>query len=329
MIRKFVIPVLSSLLLCASSSWALDLVPFQVRNLSPTTLVYNLAIAEPARQPAAGHASIRLGFDLANLSSLNDSGGESILLDGQTSVTTLGLRYALSDQLQFGVDVRWVQHKEGFLDNFVADWHSFFGLPNGDRDNLPEDQLAYHYQLDGLDRVSLLDETSGIGDLRLLLAWQFKKTDQGAYALQAWVKAPTGDADKLTGSGAWDFSLALSAQRDFPLGDGRGAYWGGVGINRLGTGDGLAGDVEDWAGNGWLGAGWSPLDWLALKLQLDVHTALYDSRLAELGDSAVILTLGGTLGFSERTFLDIGVGEDLAVNASPDVSFHFSLGHRF
>jgi len=64
-------------------------------------------------------------------------------------------------------------------------------------------------------------------------------------------------------------------------------------------------------------------------LQVDSHSALYDSELDELGNPPLILTLGGTLGFSDRTSLDIGVGEDLAVNASPDVTFHLNLFHKF
>jgi hypothetical protein len=43
----------------------------------------------------------------------------------------------------------------------------------------------------------------------------------------------------------------------------------------------------------------------------------------------VILTLGGTLGLGDKTFLDIGVGEDLNVNASPDITFHLQLAHEF
>ena len=44
---------------------------------------------------------------------------------------------------------------------------------------------------------------------------------------------------------------------------------------------------------------------------------------------AVMLTMGGALGLSEKTLLEISVGEDLNVNASPDVTFHLNLAHRF
>jgi hypothetical protein len=313
----------------ATSSQALDLTPFPARNLSPTALVHGLSIAESPHLLPTGKTALHTSFDLANNASMNTRGNEEILLDGETYVATLGLRYGLNEQLQVGIDLPWVWHSKGFLDSFIGDWHDFFGLPNGDRDELKNDQLDYRYLRDAEERLRLQDETDSFGDLRLQLAWLLKATEQSAFTLQAQIKAPTGNADKLTGSEAWDLSLALSGQRDFPLGDGRGAVWGGFGISWLGDGEVLEEDVEDFAASGWLGVGWSPLDWLALKLQVDSHTALYDSDLGELGDPAVILTMGGTLGLGEQTTLDIGVGEDLNVNASPDVTFHLHLAHKF
>jgi hypothetical protein len=313
----------------ALPAWGLEMAPFPVRNFSPTALIHSLPIAETPYLLSTGKMALHTSFDLANHSSLNTNSNEAILLDGESYIATFGLRYGLSDTLQVGIDLPWVWHSEGFLDSFIGDWHDFFGFPNGDRDDLQDDQLNYLYFRDGEERLSLQDATNGLGDVRLLLAWQFKTTEQSAFSLQTQVKAPTGDADDLTGSEAWDVSLALSAQRNFPLGDGQGALWGGCGVSWLGDGKVIKEDVEDFAVNGWLGAGWSPLDWLALKVQIDSHTALYDSDLRELGDPAVIMTLGGTLGLGEKTLLDIGVGEDLSVNASPDVTLHLSLAHRF
>jgi hypothetical protein len=320
------------ILLTASTvlpAWSLEITPFQVRNFSPTALVHGLSIAETPRVLPAGATSLNTSFDLANNASVSTRTNDGILLDGESYIATLGLRYGLSDTLQLGIDLPWVWHSEGFMDSFISDWHDFFDLPNGDRDNLQDDQLNYLYSSKGKEHLGLQDETNGFGDLRLQLAWQFKATEQSAYTLRAQVKAPTGDANKLTGSEAWDISLALSAQRDFALGKGQGALWGGFGVSWLGDGDVLEDEVEDYAANGWIGAGWAPLNWLALKLQIDSHTALYDSNLTELGDPAVILTMGGTLALGEKTLLDIGVGEDLNVNASPDITFHLRLTHNF
>ncbi|MBE0575275.1 MAG: DUF3187 family protein [Desulfuromonadales bacterium] len=310
-------------------AWAVDLTPFTVRNLSPAALVHGLAVAEPARLTPPGRLSARLGFDIISNATLSDSANESILFDGESYVTTFGLRYGIAERLQIGLDLPWVAHTKGSFDSFVEDWHKFFGLPNGDRSHLPDDELTYAYANASGDQLLLDDESSGVGDARLLVAWQLLANQQSAASLFTSIKAPTGDADDLTGSGAWDVSIGLSAQRDFPLAQGYASVWGGLGGSWLGDGDVLENQAEDWAASVWAGAGWSPLDWLGLKLQLDSHSALYDSALDELGNPPLILTLGGTLGFGERTSLDIGVGEDLAVNASPDVTFHLNLVHKF
>jgi hypothetical protein len=51
---------------------ALDLVPFPVRNLSPTALVHGLPVAESAKLLDTGNKALITQFDLANNSSLWD-----------------------------------------------------------------------------------------------------------------------------------------------------------------------------------------------------------------------------------------------------------------
>ncbi len=85
-----------------------------------------------------------------------------------------------------------------------------------------------------------------------------------------------------------------------------------------------------WVGFGGLGVGWSPLRWLALKIQTNAHTPFYsDSDLRELNAVSAQLTVGGTLAFSDRTTLDLGVTEDIIVATAPDVVFHLNLRMKF
>jgi hypothetical protein len=313
----------------AFPAWGVELSPFSVRNLSPPTLVKGLPVAESVRVNQPGQFSARLGFDISNIASDNSQVDEAIVLDGETYVATIGLRYGLAEHLQIGIDTPWIWQNKGFLDGFIENFHDFFGLPNSDRDNMSKYKINYDYTHSDGDNFHLNDKSNGIGDIRLLATWQWLDMEQAAANLQASVKVPTGDADKFTGSGGWDISLALSAQRDFPLEKGSASIWGGVGASWLGDGDLLQDRVENWAASGWLGAGWSPLDWLGLKLQLDSNSALYDSELREIGKPALTLTMGGTIGLGEATALDIGVGEDLAVCRSQDVSFNLNLTHKF
>ena len=308
---------------------AVELTPFTVRNLAPPALVQSIAAAEPARLIPPGRLAIRFSLGLANNASINQDAGEQVTLDGETLVTTLGLRYGLTNRLQVGLEVPWIHHGPGNFDGFIRDWHDFFGLPNGDRNHLPEDQLDYSFAADNGGRLLLTEATDSLGDIRLLVAWQWLVDASRAASLHAAVKLPSGNDEDLTGNQAWNTSLGISAQQEFALARGEAAVWGGLAATWLGNGEVLPGRAEDWAINGWAGMGWSPLDWLAFKLQADSHSALYESNLGELGDPALLLTMGGTLGFGERTTLDIGVGEDLFVNASPDVTLHMSLVHRF
>jgi hypothetical protein len=310
-------------------AWGVELAPFAVRNFSPPALVHGLPVAEPARVNQPGQFSSRLGLDVSNIATDDNRSGENIVLDGETYVANLGLRYGLAEHLQVGIDLPWVWQSKGFLDGFIENFHDLFGMPNGDRNNMSKDQINYAYDSNDGDDFLLDHQTNGIGDIRLLAAWQWLDAENSAASIQATIKTPTGDADKFTGSGGWDISLALSAQRDFPLEKGSASLWGGLGGTWLDDGDVLQDRVENWAASGWLGAGWSPIDWLGLKLQLDSHSALYDSDLDEIGTPALILTMGGTLGLGEKTSLDIGVGEDLSIDASSDVTFHLSLAHSF
>jgi hypothetical protein len=92
----------------------------------------------------------------------------------------------------------------------------------------------------------------------------------------------------------------------------------------------LQGQQRNWVGFGALGAGWSPRRWIAFKVQTNAHTSFYrDSELREVNAASVQLIMGGTIAFSDKTTLDIGVAEDLIVSTAPDVVFHFALRRRF
>jgi len=51
--------------------------------------------------------------------------------------------------------------------------------------------------------------------------------------------------------------------------------------------------------------------------------------LRELAHPALQLIVGGTLHFSGKTSLDIGVSEDIAQNTSPDIALHLALRKQF
>lgn len=320
---------------CSSVS-AAEITAFFSQNQSPLIQIFGLPAPGNAVLAAPGQGSVTLSLDLASNYTLNGSSarGESLLLDGESTRTTIALRYGLSKGIELGVDLPLISHGGGFLDGFIEGWHDFFGLPQGGRKQAPRNRLLYSYQANGFERLGVDDSSFGIGDLRLYGAWQIYDDDspnRTALALRTSLKLPTGNSTRLHGSGSTDIALWFSGSRNNLLEAwGHWTIFGALGGMAMGGGEVLSEQQNHIAGFGSVGIGWSPADLIAFKTQLSGHTPFYGgSALAELGDNSLQLLLGGTVAFSPRTFLDIGVSEDIVVGTSPDVVFHLALTRQF
>ncbi|MHB8771767.1 MAG: DUF3187 family protein [Syntrophales bacterium] len=308
------------------------LAPFSSRNQNPLVQIYGLPAAGSAVVAPQGQGEFRATLDHASNYVDRGSSREQLVLDGETTRLTLGGRYGLSRKVEIGVEVPYVYHGGGFLDGFLINYHDLFGFPQGGRDDAPRDRLLYRYRRDGVDRLNLASSGGGLGDIAVTAGLQLyhEADEQRAVALRASLKLPTGRSSSLFGSGSTDVALWVAADEGFALPLGSGALFGAAGVLVMAGGDVLREQRNDAVGFGSIGAGWKPLDWLALKLQVDAHTAFYrNSDFQPLADFSTQLLIGGTLGLSERTSLDIAVSEDLARKTAPDVVFHFNVITRF
>ena len=315
----------------ASSAAPVDpAVPFGTTNQNPLAAIYGLPAAGAAKVLTPGRTAVELRADIASVCSRDDRSEENVLLDGESYRFTLVLQQGLGERFEVGLEVPYVMHREGFLDSFISDWHDFFHLPQGERDDMPRDRLAYRYIKDSRTEVDLDDETEGFGDLRLTGAWQVWRRegdDPQALALRASLKLPTGDEDRLLGSGSTDLALWLSGSQAFR--GGSLGLFGAAGALLMSDGDVLADQQRHAVAFGTLGGGWRPLPRLALKAQVDGQTSYYsDSELRELSDS-LQLAFGGTVGLTETLTLDIAIVEDIAVATAPDIVFHLALRQTF
>ena len=309
-----------------------EITPFSTRNQSPVSQIFGLPAAEDARILAQGRTSLLVATDMANNFAADSTTRENILLDGESYRFTLGLRYGLTDGLEAGIDMPFVGQGGGFLDGFIVGWHSFFGLPQGGRAEAPRNRLLYTYSKDGRNRMLINDSDFDIGDVSFtggLQLYDDGEKNPRTFALRGSIKAPTGNSDQLHGSGSTDFALWLTASDDYRLPLGHFTVFAALGGMAMTTGNVLREQQRNVAGFGTFGFGWGPVEWLAFKAQLSGHTPFFESELRELGGDSLLLTIGGTLAFSPRTTLDIGVSEDVVVNTSPDVAFHLALKRLF
>lgn len=312
---------------------AMDIIPFQSSNQSPLIRVFGLPAIGSASVVPAGRFEGTLTSDVTNNFAPDFSATEAIMLDGETYRFNLAVRYGIAPGFQIGIDIPYLADSGGFLDSFIEGFHDTFGLPQGMREAYPRNRLLYQYSQNGATKVLVQDGSSGIGDIRLSGAWQLYQEGTEApraVALHASIKLPTGNSNRLFGSGSTDFALWLTASDDYRLPLGHLTLYGAAGGMALTDGDVLKGQQRNFAAFGSLGLGWSPLQWLALKVQADAHTSFYTgSNLKQVNSGSVQLVSGGTIGFSEDTFLDLGVSEDVLVDTAPDVVFHLALRSRF
>lgn len=300
--------------------------PLYVKNLSPVAGLFGLPsqrdaqTLDPAALSLALHASVASQY-------VNESNAREYLnLDGETLRFAFELRYGLAQDWDLQLDVPWLEQSGGNLGSAIDNWHDFWGMSDGGRSSVPRDVLDYRYQsADG--QFSLQDDSSGIGDISLMLSHAVYRDRESVASVAVGYKAGTGDQDEFLGSGADDAYIALrfsGAQlSNLPL-----VWHGQVGYLRAGDSDLLEGVQEQ---NLWF-AGLS-VDWRvspnwSLLAQLDGHAAPMHSELTGVGEDAAMGTLGARWYFAPQWSLEASVVEDIRVETAPDVTFQASLRYR-
>ena len=76
---------------------------------------------------------------------------------------------------------------------------------------------------------------------------------------------------------------------------------------------------------GRIGIGWQATRLIQFKLQMDAQTPLYDSDIKEMGDPALQLVMGGSLTFTDNTYVDLSIAEDINTTTAADVAFQLAL----
>ncbi|MCF6323342.1 MAG: DUF3187 family protein [Gammaproteobacteria bacterium] len=310
--------------------------PFYSVNQNPLIQLQGLPPLEKGIVMESGVTSANVIMDITSASISEVDQQEQIIFDGETYRLNLMFRHGLKQSIfgmkgvEVGIDIPFVSHRGGSLDGFIRNWHNVFGLSNSERDQFQDDQLDYQYRRNGVTEFRMLNTSSSIGDIRLSAAWQLtcRRSDEtDCSALRASLKLPTGKAEKLSGSGGLNFSLAHTTSRTYQ----RYTFNYGGGLQFNGPSDLLNEQRKNLVGFASAGVNYQPkrFSWMVLKAQLDGHSAMYASALKNLGSDSVQINVGGSILFSAKTALDIGVIEDIVTSTIPDVVFHFALRTQY
>ena len=298
--------------------------PLWVENLSPMAAL--LAIPSQRSADIREGLSVILHSDIATHFVSQARSDETVFFDGETQRHSLGLRWGMSSNWELSAVVPFTRHGGGFTDSYVNRWHDFFGMPDGGRSEVAEDQLRYQFSSPQLDST-LSESASGLGDVTLELTYMGERQRDLQIAYAVGYKASTGDSNDWTGSGSSDLygvaRFSGAHRSELPL------YWHGqLGVTSVGSSSLLGPEQRDWIWFGGLSAEWHFNQRWALIGQIDSHSAVLDSSLDALGEPAAMLSLGLRRQLNSKWAIDVSFAEDIVVESAPDIIFQASLHYR-
>ncbi len=284
--------------------------PLQVNNLYPIFLHAD----QPYMEKAGMESSMSYSLSHSSTYTVQSSGHWDIFLDME--LTELNFRYKriIKDVAEFDMDVPVLIVGGGFMDGFLAEYHSAFGFPDYGRSARPENDFLYEVRRDG---NLIVKGRSGIrlGDIRLAVKKPLIASDGFGLSVRGDVELPVGNAKEGYGNGSIDAGLALLLDKRitdrimtyanlgavFP-GDVRGYekvdlknfVYGGAG-------------VEAYIGKG-----------VSFLVQLQGQSQVYpETDLSAVDRDAWLLVIGGRYKTGKRSF-DLSLTEDINTSGAPD-----------
>jgi hypothetical protein len=304
--------------------------PIYVANQNPFVQIYGLPKFEGGTVTPKGRLELGFMFYVSNNAFDAQDENSSIIWDAEVAEYLLQARYGLFDWLELGMDAPLVDISGGYLDSLIQHTHKLWTMPNTRQDAFEKNSLHLQYIEGGVTNYTTKSRATGLGDIRITGAIPLiggRGEADRSLALRSVLKLPTGDADKLLGSGGVDVSVGLSFT-DVESLSAWNLYYALQGGAVL-TGDSdLFSNQEDAIGYAGVHLGWQAFRELVFKAQFDYHTAFYDSALAQLG-SSIQLTVGGTAELPGRILMDAGMSQNMSTDATPDVGFYLTFRHLF
>ena len=248
--------------------------------------------------------------------------GEDLVIDAENYRYELGFSYRKNQWLA-QVNIPFVANNGGELDGLIDSWHEFFGLPEGDRDKFPKDELNIEYLRDGIEQFSQDSDTSGLGDLSIAIG--FESQHETRYFIG--IELPTGSESDFSGNEAVDFAIWVSREKRI---DEEMSLYGLLGLSFPADDGALEGLIVDEIWVAQLGLEYRFNDKLVGIAQLDLHSeTIEDSDLDAFGESLQIQLGLGFTGLFENHRLDLFFSEDILVGTAPDITFGARLSTGF
>ena len=299
---------------------------FALRNQHPFHQLFGLPLFQSAELASPGQGALEFSLDVTNHADEGSNSSEDFRIDGESHYLTVSYERRVATWLELGIDVPFVAHTNGYMDNMIESWHDLWGLSNSKRDG-PSNQLGYRYEREGIERLYFHSSETGLGDIQLRAAIPLREAADGraAITVRSTLKFPTGDSGKLLGSGATDFATGLYVADTTTLRNRTLGVGGFAGVLVLGDGDVLPELQRDAVAFAGLSLAWQFSERTALVSHLYGQSSYFDSDIEELGGESLQLAVGADYRTRSGALLRLAIVEDIAANATPDFAVHFSV----
>ncbi len=141
------------------------------------------------------------------------------LFDTETERWSWNVLYGLSDAVMLEAELPLLRFNGGFLDPVIERFHSTFGFPDDSRPDFRRNTSEAFLHIGRQFLYFGPDDLDGIGLGDLVLSSKFRLLRGGRVwpmlMTRVAVKLPTGDPQKLRGSGSMDYGLSLIASKVF------------------------------------------------------------------------------------------------------------------
>ncbi|MEM6640878.1 MAG: DUF3187 family protein [Pseudomonadota bacterium] len=259
--------------------------------------------------------------DWGTFATLSTGATERLTFDGEFVALT-GRWLWQADGWRLGLDIPLVYQSGGLLDRLIDDFHQVFDLPEGDRPALPLDALRIRYEDANGVRFDMQNTGWALGEAHVHIGRSLTASSTRATAWRAHFKLPTGNVNRLLGSGTFGAGLEWNGLARSSLW-GRAVTWfAGAGAQWHDGSEILPDRFERWAAFGHAGMRIALRPALSAVVQLDAHSSYFQSDLDGLGPGYSI-TFGGRWERASGDAFEFTVFEDIVPRSTPDVVFQF------
>ena len=188
--------------------------PIPVRNFQPIQLIFLNLPFERARARPPGTIEVYLESAESNEIATNQENVQA-LLKFETNYTLLGGAVGVMPGLDVDLGIPVISRFGGFLDPPIDSIEDFFGTTNPERKLFPNNSFG-GFQVHRGDTVLFdgLDQQFNLGDIWTSARYEvWHPAGLPLVALRAAIKAPTGRASGVYGSGKPDFGLGVAAEQ--------------------------------------------------------------------------------------------------------------------